>query len=237
MEKKSLPSRLSPVAKLRNTLAVTPLFAGLPESDLEDLALCCSEKTLGKGELLFLEGSPAEGFFIVKSGLVSIHRLAETGREQMIRLFSPGDSFAEAVLAGMDTYPVTARAESPATVVLVRKTELRGLIGRRPEIALRLLAALSRHLHNLVFQIEELRTCSVDQRLRQWLLARCPTPLPAIPTPISLPGTKLLLAAELGTVAETLSRSLAAFRGEGWITVEGRLITVLNPQHLARMEF
>jgi CRP-like cAMP-binding protein len=52
---------------------------------------------------------------------------------------------------------------------------------------------------------------------------------------IDIKVTKRVLAAELGTVAETLSRTLSKFRQEGWIEVNGRLVTVQDPAALNTM--
>jgi len=50
---------------------------------------------------------------------------------------------------------------------------------------------------------------------------------------IDLPMTKRVLVAELGTVSETFSRTLAGFRKQKLIAVNGKTIMVLNPMRLA----
>lgn len=214
---------------VRNTLRANRLFAGLSDVDLSEIETCCELRRLEKNAYLFHEGDPVMGFYLVQDGMINLHRLSEGGREQVVRIFRAGESFAEAVLAGMERYPVSARAESAAKVLLVRKAELVRLIQRQPEVALRIIASMSRHFQHLVQQIDSLRVQSVGERLQEWLLQQCPKPAPSSPVMIELPGTKGLLAAELGTVAETLSRTLAAFRQQGWITVEGRCITINDP--------
>ena len=72
----------------------------------------------------------------------------------------------------------------------------------------------------------------VEARLVNWLLKRCPRPLPTSPVIIELDRTKRVLASEIGTVSETLSRTLAKLRGEKFIRVEGKTITVLQPMQL-----
>lgn len=230
---KTFPSADAANGAIIATLRSARLFSGLSEHDLVQIEQCCERRSLEKHTYLFHEGDPVQGFFVVQSGIVNIHRVSDGGREQVVRVFHPGESFAEGVLAGMEGYPVSARAESAVVVILVRRAELIGLIRRSPEMALRIIASMSRHLHHLVMQLESVRDSSVSDRLRQWLLAQCPRPLPEAPVTIRLPGTKSLLAAELGTVAETLSRTLASFREHGWITVEGREITLASPARLA----
>ena len=86
------------------------LFADLPEADLAAVGGACSVRGLGKGEYLFREGAPAEGFYVVQSGVINVHRLTPDGREQVICLFRAHESLAEATLVTVDAYPANAVA-------------------------------------------------------------------------------------------------------------------------------
>jgi CRP/FNR family transcriptional regulator len=83
-----------------------------------------------------------------------------------------------------------------------------------------------------VGQIEDLTMKDVETRLANWLLKRCPDPTAAAPFTLELKGTKRALAAELGTVSETFSRTLAKLREHGLIEVDGPRITLLDPRAL-----
>ena len=71
--------------------------------------------------------------------------------------------------------------------------------------------------------------------LANWLIQRCPDPRGATCVRIELPVTKRLLAAELGTVSETFSRTLAKFRDQKLVSVKGRTVTVLSPAKLSEL--
>jgi CRP-like cAMP-binding protein len=103
---------------------------------------------------------------------------------------------------------------------------------RQPELALRMLGSMSSHLRVLVGQLEDLTLKDVETRLANWLVKRCPNPQSAQPVSIELAITKRMLAAELGTVSETFSRTLAKFREQKLLTVKGKTITVLAPARL-----
>lgn len=218
-------------AALINSLRGCQLFAGLPPDDLAAIAALALPVSLAPGEYLFREGDPARGFYVVQRGAVNIHRVNAAGKEQVIHIFRAGESFAEATLATETGYPADARAIEPTQVLLVRKAEFVRLLGRRPELALRMLAGMSLHLRTLVGQLEDLTLKDVETRLANWLVKRCP-PSAKPPVPIELPGTKRVLAAELGTVSETLSRTLAKFRDQQWIAVKGRTIVIHAPEAL-----
>jgi CRP/FNR family transcriptional regulator len=91
---------------------------------------------------------------------------------------------------------------------------------------------MSSHLRVLVGQLEDLTLKDVETRLANWLVKRCPDPRSELPVRIELAITKRMLAAELGTVSETFSRTLAKFRELKLLTVKGKIITVLSPAKL-----
>jgi CRP/FNR family transcriptional regulator len=218
-----------------NTLRGCRLFAGLPAADLEKIATITVVHSLADGDYLFHEGGLTRGFYIVQQGAINVHRVNAAGKEQVIHIFRPGESFAEAALATERGYPADARAVGSAQVLMVQKDGILALIKRQPDLALRMLASMSGHLRVLVGQIEDLTLKDVETRLANWLLKRCPASHQPTPVKIKLGITKRTLAAELGTISETFSRTLAKFRDQSLIKVEGRVITVLSPPRLAQL--
>lgn len=217
---------------LVNTLRSCQLFTGLPQPDLEQIAAVTVVKSLEKDEYLFHEGDAAVGFYIVQRGAVNVHRVNAAGKEQIIHVFRTGDSFAEVALASPTGYPADARALEPTQVLLVQKAGILALLKRQPELALRMLGSMSSHLRVLVGQLEDLTLKDVETRLANWLVKRCPASAGDKPVHIELKMTKRVLAAELGTVSETFSRTLAKFREQKLLTVKGRVVTVLSPEKL-----
>lgn len=211
------------------------LFTGLPLEDLEKIADITDVKRLEKGEYLFREGDPAQGFYIVQRGAVNVHRVTGTGKEQVIHVFRTGDSFAEVAVASPTGYPADARAVEATQVFLVQKAGILALLKRQPQLALRMLGSMSSHLRLLVGQIEDLTVKDVETRLANWLVKRCPNPQSESSVKIELAATKRELAAELGTVSETFSRTLAKFREQKLVTVKGKVVTVLSPAKLCML--
>lgn len=215
-----------------NTLRSCTLFTGLAPEDLEKIAAATVIKALEKDEYLFREGDPARGFYIVQRGSVNVHRVNAAGKEQIIHIFRAGESFAEVALASERGYPADARAVEPTQVALVQKQEILALLRRQPELALRMLGSMSSHLRVLVGQLEDLTMKDVETRLANWLVKRCPDPRAESSVKIELSMTKRVLAAELGTVSETLSRTLAKFRDQRLLIVKGKTLTILSPRKL-----
>ena len=215
-----------------NSLRDCRLFAGLSGPDLENIAAVTLVKSLEKGGYLFHAGEPAQGFYVVQRGAVNVHRVNAAGKEQVIHVFRAGESFAEATLATPAGYPADARALEPTQVLLVQKDGMLGLLKRQPELGLRMLGAMSGHLRALVGQLEDLTLKDVETRLANWLVKRCPDPRNETAVKIELTMTKRVLAAELGTVSETFSRTLAKFREQKLLAVKGKVVTVLSPARL-----
>jgi CRP/FNR family transcriptional regulator len=218
-----------------NTLRSCQLFTGLPSEDLEQIASFSIPKALSKGDYLFREGGPAEGFYVVQRGSINVHRVSASGKEQVIHVFRTGQSFAEATLATESGYPADARAIEESTVILIPKADIVGLLRSRPELALRMLGSMSQHLRVLVGLLDDLTLKDVETRVANWLLKRCPKPAPTVPVQIQLEQTKRVLAAEIGTVGETLSRTFADLRDKGLVRVTGKTITVIDPPALQRL--
>jgi CRP/FNR family transcriptional regulator len=222
-------------AIIENTLRSCQLFLGLPAADLKAIAAFVVPKHLEKGDYLFHEGDPSEGFYIVQKGAINVHRVSAGGKEQVIHLFQPVDSFAEATLATEGGYPADARAIEPSTVLLVPKTDFLNVLRHRPELGLRMLGSMSQHLRVLVGLLDDLVLKDMETRLANWLLKRCPRPLKNAPAVIQLDRTKRVLAAEMGATSETLSRTLAKFRDKKLLRVKGDTIAVLRPTELDKV--
>jgi len=214
---------------LTGTLRCCQLFTGLSAEDLTAIAGFTHPLSLAKDAYLFREGEPSLGFYVVQAGAINVHRVSATGKEQVIHVFRAGESLAEAALASPTGYPAEARAVEPSTVLLIPKAPILDLIGRRPDLALRMLGSMSTHLRVLVGMLDDLTLKDVETRLVNWLVKHSRGQSGVI----ELPGTKRVLAAELGTSSETLSRTLARLRDQKLIGVTGKTITVRDPAALS----
>ena len=218
------------ITGLIGTLRCCQLFTGLSPEDLATIATFTLTHALAKDDYLFHEGELSRGFYLVQSGAINVHRVSAAGKEQVIHVFRAGESFAEAALASPTGYPADARAVEPSTVLIIPKAPILDLIGRRPDLAVRMLGSMSVHLRVLVGMLDDLTLKDVETRLLNWLFKHHRHAVGGV---IQLPGTKRVLAAELGTSSETLSRTLARLRDEKLITVAAKTITVRQPIVLA----
>lgn len=208
------------------------IFTGVPEPALQRIAQTAVVQKVAKGEYLFRENDAAVGFYVVRKGIINVHRVAADGREQVIHLFRPGESFAEAAIVNERGYPADARAVDESEVILIPKADFLEHLQGDSSLALRMLASMSQHLRVLVSSIESLKLKDAETRLLHWLLSRCPKPLRTDPVEIEIGTTKAVLASELTTRQETLSRLFAKLRDAGHLTIKRKTVVVIDPEAL-----
>ena len=214
---------------LIGTMRCCQLFSGLATEDLMIIAGFSHVVKLGKGDYLFREGESSRGCYVVQSGAVNVHRVNAAGKEQVIHVFRAGESMAEASLASATGYPANARAVEPSSVIVVPKAPILEFIGHHPDLALRMLGSMSQHLRVLVGMLDDLTLKDVETRLLNWLIKHSRGAAAGV---IRLPSTKRVLAAELGTSSETLSRTFARLRADELLEVDGNTLRVRDAKSL-----
>jgi CRP-like cAMP-binding protein len=221
---------IQPVDVLRRC----PLFATLPEEDLLLLSSLAAPRRFGKRETVFREGERGDGFFVVASGKVKVFKLSEEGKEQVLHVLEPGQTFAEAVIFEGGAYPAHAEALSDAELLFLPKRPFLELLEKHPKVAIRMLASLSRWLKRMTDLVESLSLRDVEARLvfylSEELKARGVAPKDGVI--LELEVSKNVLASRLGTVPETLSRTLKKLQDEGRIAVRGKQIRIVSAGRL-----
>lgn len=216
------------------SLRKTPLFANLPPDDLRRVEGIASLKHYARKESIFREGDRADGFFIVATGRIKVFKLSEDGKEQVLHLIGPGQSFAEATIFEGGAYPASAEALDDCELVYFPKRQFTDLLERNPRIALRMMASLSRWLKRMTDLVENLSLRDVETRLVRFVSEE----MKSRGVPIrngavyELDVTKNVLASRLGTVPETFSRTLKKLQEEGKIRVKGKQICILDADAL-----
>jgi CRP-like cAMP-binding protein len=156
-------------------LARTPVFAGLPRRLLGRLAVRLFEKSYAPGEVIFREGDPGKGLFVVLDGEVEIIQETKEG-ERRIATFGPSTAFGE--LALIDDLPrsATARASLPSRLLILYRSHFEALVVGDKGVALIVMHNLLRTLAGYV------RAANVVRPIRS------ETPPSASPADAGLPG-------------------------------------------------
>ncbi|MCK4501540.1 MAG: Crp/Fnr family transcriptional regulator, partial [Desulfuromonadales bacterium] len=178
-----------------------PLFYSSSEYDLQLLLSILRVRKFPKGEFLFAEGAEADGFYIVASGKVKIYKLSPDGKERILHIIQPGNSFAEAAIFDDGRYPAFAETLDVSELLFFPKREFFDLLHQHTQLAINMIAGLSRFLRLFTVQIEDLTFRDVPARLARYLLDLGAEDTKSVLLPIS----KTQLASNLGTTSETLS--------------------------------
>jgi CRP/FNR family transcriptional regulator len=210
------------------------LFADLSENELGALADRTARKSARAGEVIFHEGEPCEGLFVVETGAVKIFKTSASGREQVLTVEGPGGVVAELPVFDGGPYPASASAVRDSQLLFVSKRDFRSLCLENPEVSLKVLKSVGRRLRGLVGLIEELSFTTVRHRLGTLLLRFAenegkPT---AGGIEFTLPPNHEL-ASQIGTVRELVSRNLSRYQAEGIIRMDGKTVVLFDPQGLA----
>lgn len=228
------PSNL-PLSTIVHVLAQSFVFQNVPRDLLLTIASITAPRVLGKGQYLFYEGTAAPGFYVVRRGAIKLHRIYFAGQERIVRVCRSLESFGEEVLFSTAGYVVNASATEETHLLMIRKNEFLALLKREPDLVLNVLRSMNQQFENLVSLLDDLTRKDVTTRLVNWLLQRCPDPNSCEPYTVRLPGPKRQLAAELGTVSETFSRTLAKFRDQNLVSIDRNAVTLLSPIRLAKL--
>jgi len=199
------------------------LFSGLDENELEEVHDLAIRKTFRKGQVIFSQGEAAEGFYSLIKGRVKIFKVNLEGKEQILQFVSPGYPFAEAALFAGKTYPAGAQAVEDSAAYFFESDGFRKLIINRPTIAINMIVTQAGYLRRHARTIEDLALREVSGRLAGYILEKT-----LDSSNFDLDISKSQLAARIGTVGETLSRTLTKLAEKGFIKVRGRHIEVLN---------
>jgi len=211
-----------------------PLFSDLEDREIAEIQAISASKRYPKGTLIFSEDEQALGFFVLISGKVKVYKLSPEGKEQILHIISPGETFAEAALFAGSTYPAFAESLAETRALYFSKEGFLNLIRRNPQISLNMIASLSHWLRKFVSLVEELSLKDVSARLSKYLIDLSAKSARSSERGIEfeLDISKSQLASHLGTISETLSRALRKLRDSKIIEVEGKRITILQREAL-----
>lgn len=215
-------------------LSESVLFSGLDADDMRLVEQAGQVISADKGTFLFFENDDADRFYVVLSGRVKIFKSSPDGKEQILLMAGPGDSFGEAALFATKTYPASAEVIESGDFVYFIFKRFMALIHESPTVAVNMIARLSMLLHHLTRLVERLSLEDVVTRLAEYILDLLPDDRGAEQT-IVLDEKKMVLASILGTIPETLSRAFAGLSKTGAISIDGQTIIIHDRDRLAKI--
>lgn len=224
---------------LKDNLKKVYIFSGLDDDELDTLSAIVKQKTFNKGDIIFFDTEPYLGFYITVTGLVKIYKISRDGKEHILHLIPPFNTFAEVPLfenfnemfEESFRYPANSMAlEDDTRVLLIPARQFRELLENNSKICIKMVSGFAKRLRHLNHHIEELTLKDVTRRVAGYILTEQKKSHNS--ETISLNISKNDLAAYLGTIPETLSRTLKKLQDEDMITVDGKVIKICDMDRL-----
>ena len=205
-------------------------FFEMSATELDSLKQFVFEKTVERGEVILLEGEPAEALFFVVSGAVKVFKTSTEGKEQILSIVCPGESFNDVPIFDDGLNLASAQAMLPAVLYGVKKSELKAILQAYPQVALNIIKVLAGQVRQMVSLAEDLSFRHVIGRVAKILLEHAgdgANPMPRL--------TQQEMAAMAGTVREVVARSMKALEEKGAIRLERHRIVITDKEALKGM--
>lgn len=217
-------------------LAVLPLFGDLSTPQRQRLVTGCELLPFAQGQQVFSVSDQCQAFYVVVTGKVKLYVASPSGQEKIIELINPSQSFAEAFLFLDMTCMVNAQALTESLLLRVSKQVVVGEIQRDPQLAMNMLAGISRRMHGLIRDVEGLTLHSGMQRLIGYLLREIESSTQGAGVAcftVALSASKATIASRLSLTPEYFSRVLHELEAAGLIAIQKREIHILDVPRLA----
>ncbi|MCX8110921.1 MAG: Crp/Fnr family transcriptional regulator [Syntrophorhabdaceae bacterium] len=219
---------------IRDSIRYIPLFKGLPEGQIEELSRIAIRYSFVKNQVIFSEGDEADGFYVLISGRVKIFKVSREGKEQILHIIEPFEPFGEVPAFTGRRFPAHAEAMEDSTTLFFLRDSITKLIKNDPSLALNMLALLSQRLRQFTVLVENLSLKEVHQRLAAYMLLISDREQS---DNIELNINKGQLASLLGTIPETISRTLNKMTANGLVEVQGKRIRLVDKKALEDLAY
>jgi len=220
-----------PERALAERLAMVPLLSGLPSEFLRMLAVNAVLREYAADEIVFLEGEPSPGLFVIESGYVKVVKTSPQGREHTLEVLGPSQPANAVAVFTRQPSPASAIALEPTRAWLLPRGAVAQLLRDHPAFAGRVIENMADHMVRLVELVADLSLRSVTARLAKLLLDEAVDGVVVRPRWLTLPE----LAARLGTVPDVVQRALGRLSADGLVEVDRREIRIREPRGLEEL--
>jgi CRP-like cAMP-binding protein len=208
----------------------SPFFTGIELSELSAISKLFVDRKYERGEIITFEGERNESLFFLVEGVVKTFKTSAEGKEQILAIVRPGESFNDVPAFDGEPSPCSTEAMSAVILYEIGKNDLDALLHRYPLIAVNVIQALARRVRGLVSLVEDLSFRNVISRVARILFENAGDGTGA--------GKKLTqqeMAAIAGTAREVVGRSLKALEEDGIIRLDHHRIMISDKEALKEM--
>ena len=202
------------------------IFSDLKEKDLEKLRESTRKIKYGPGEIIFQEGAPAFGFYLIFEGMVKLVKRSMRAKSQILKIVGPGEILGETTLFDKGSHNAYAKTLDSVMVGFIERGDFFYFLERHPKTIFRLYERLSEELKAFQNKLAERSYSSSKERLARLILY------------LGKSGVELSraeLAEMAGVSSKTAIRTLSELEGRGIIAIESRKIKILREDYLLKI--
>jgi CRP-like cAMP-binding protein len=207
----------------------------LKKDELLRIADCKTSYSVKKGEPIFNEGDALNGIYCIKDGVCKLSKLSDNGKDQIVKLAKKGELLGQRSLISEESTNLSAVAIEDMQVCFIPKHEILKFFSENNQFSLNMMKSVCGDLKDADDNMVNLAQKTVKQRLAETLLK--------LETDFGIHedgSLKIQLSREeiagmIGTATESCIRLLSEFNKEGWISLQGKKITLSNKRELQRL--
>ncbi len=209
------------------SLQSSTYFSGLSSEELDSVRKLIFQKTVARGEIILFEGEPAQAVYFVVAGVVKVFKTSPDGKEQILYLARPGDSFNDVPVFDGGLNLASAEALTQVVLYEIKKSDFETSLREYPALAANVIKMLSQRIEQVISLVEDLSFRRVTGRVAKILLENVE----------DIHGQKHRLtqqemAAMAGTAREMIGRSLKLLEEEGKVRLERNRIVITDKEAL-----
>jgi CRP-like cAMP-binding protein len=207
-----------------------PYFSGIGLADLESIKKLVFERSADRAETVVFEGEPASSLYFVASGAVRVFKTSAEGKEQVLGIVRPEESFNDVPIFDGGPNPASARAMGPVLLYGIKRNDVEAILRDYPQIALNVTKVLAKRVRQLVSLVEDLSFRHVISRVAKILFEQISGETDRAPR-----LTQQEMAGMAGTAREVVGRSLKALEEQGAIKLDRHRIVITDKEALQKI--
>jgi CRP/FNR family transcriptional regulator len=211
-------------------IKTVPYFLGADAAVLEAAGRVIFARKVPRGEIILLEGDPPQTLFFVASGAVKVFKTSPEGKDQILNIVRPGESFNDISVFDGEVNPASAQAMGEVLLYGLNRGDVEDILKKHPQMALNVVRIMARKVRQLLSLVEDLSFRHVTGRVAKILLeygADRADPRPRL--------TQQEMAAMAGTAREVVGRSLKSLEDSGAIRLESHRVIISDKEALRRL--
>lgn len=213
------------------------LFDGITPSEMQEMERITRMQEVKKRQPLYLPGDPSSSVYLLKQGRVKLANTGASGKEVTFEILEPGEVFGEMEVLEGSPRETAAEALDDTLICVIRREDFDRYLATHPNVSVKLTKLIGLRLRKIQSRIEDLVFRDVPARLAHLLVELSKSDGVKAPQGIRLRAklTHQEMANLIGCSRETVTNTLGQFKDHGLIQMDGRTITILQPDGLSRL--